>query len=165
MSIKLVNEVSNYEIVSTSAEDTKEIATFLATQLQAGDVITLEGDLGTGKTTFTKGLAHGLAIKRAVTSPTFTIIKEYKGKLPLYHMDAYRLEYSEEDIGFDEYFYGNGISVVEWPSFIEEYLPTQYLSILITAQNMETRSIRFIPKGKRYEKIVHNLRNRKQINK
>src|SRR5690625_4816371 len=142
---------------SDSEELTKDIATKLAEQLEPGDVVTLSGNLGAGKTTFTKGIATGLGVKRAVTSPTFTIIKEYKGKLPLYHMDAYRLEYSEEDIGFDEYFYGNGISVVEWPSFIEEYLPTQYLSILITAQNMETRSIRFIPKGKRYEKIVHNL--------
>ena len=154
-----------YEIISDSELKTKSIAAKIAKNLKKGSIITLEGELGAGKTTFAKGIAEGLGVKRKVTSPTFTIIKEYKGKLPLYHMDAYRLEYSEEDIGFDEYFYGNGISVVEWPSFIEEYLPTQYLSILITAQNMETRSIRFIPKGKRYEKIVHNLRNRKQINK
>src|SRR5690625_4876725 len=128
--------METYEIITTSVNETKKVAAILATKLKRGDVITLEGDLGAGKTTFTKGLAEGLEIKRAVTSPTFTIIKEYLGKLPLYHMDAYRLEHSDEDIGFDEYFYGDGISVVEWASFIEGYLPENRLKINITRQEL-----------------------------
>src|SRR5699024_12294850 len=92
-----------------------------------GSVITLECDLGDSKTTFTKGFAKGLGIKRAVSSPTFTIIKEYLGNLPLYHMDAYRLEYSEEDIGFEEYFEAEGVSIIEWASFISDFLPEERL--------------------------------------
>lgn len=92
----------------------------LATLLKAGDV-PLEGDLGAGKTTFTKSLAKGLGIERNVNSPTFTIIKEYKsGRLPLYHMDVYRLGDEFEDLGFDEYFEGDGVTVVEWAHLIEE---------------------------------------------
>src|SRR5690625_95245 len=85
---------------------TKKLAAIIAKKLNSGDIITLEGELGAGKTTFTKGIAEGLEVKRTVTSPTFTIIKQYKGRIPLYHMDAYRLENSSEDIGFDEYFEG-----------------------------------------------------------
>ena len=87
-------------------------------------MITLDGDLGAGKTTFTKGIAEGLGVKRTVNSPTFTIIKEYEGEsFPFYHMDVYRLENSDEDIGFDEYFNSDGVTVVEWATFIEEFLP------------------------------------------
>lgn len=92
----------------------------LGSLLQPGDVLALEGDLGAGKTTFTKGLAKGLDIKRNVNSPTFTIIKEYHGRLPLYHMDVYRVEDSFEDLGFDEYFDGNGVTVVEWAHLVKE---------------------------------------------
>src|SRR5690625_4913816 len=131
-----------YEMVTESEKETQEIAAFLAPYFKSGDVITLEGDLGAGKTTFTKGLAKGLEIKRAVTSPTFTIVKQYKGLMPLYHMDAYRLEHSDEDIGFDEYFYGDGISVVEWASFIEEYLPEKRLMIHINRIDSTNRLLR-----------------------
>src|SRR5690625_396703 len=101
------------EIVTYSESETKQAAERLAVLLKPGDVITLEGDLGAGKTAFAKGLASGLGVKETISSPTFTIIKEYEGEIPFFHMDAYRLEYSEEDIGFDEYFEGDGISVVE----------------------------------------------------
>lgn len=109
------------EIITDSDKMTKEIATALAELLSQGDVLTLEGDLGVGKTTFTQGLAVGLDVKRHVTSPTFTIIKEYNGRIPLYHMDVYRLEFSDEDIGFEEYFSGEGVTVVEWAKFIEDF--------------------------------------------
>ena len=108
-----------FEWSSHSAEDTANFSKHLATLLQPGDVITLEGDLGAGKTAFTKGLALGLGVQRNVNSPTFTIIKEYQGTMPLYHMDVYRLEDSYEDLGFDEYFEGNGVTVVEWAHLIE----------------------------------------------
>src|SRR5690625_5256142 len=147
-----------FERITDSEKETKKIGTCLASLLKRGDVITLEGDLGAGKTTFTKGIAKGLGVKRAVTSPTFMIIKEYDGELPLYHMDAYRLEHSDEDIGFDEYFYGDGISVVEWASFIEDYLPEERLMIKIEHVNTEKRKLTMIPKGKKFEKVLLRLK-------
>lgn len=147
-----------YERITNSEHETKEIGIYLASLLERGDVITLEGDLGAGKTTFTKGIAKGLGVKRAVTSPTFMIIKEYDGELPFYHMDAYRLEHSDEDIGFDEYFYGDGISVVEWASFIEDYLPEERLMIKIEHVNTEKRKLTMIPKGKKFEKVLLRLK-------
>ncbi|EKN64492.1 tRNA (adenosine(37)-N6)-threonylcarbamoyltransferase complex ATPase subunit type 1 TsaE [Schinkia azotoformans] len=136
---------------SNSAEQTMDFAEKLAQRLDKGTVITLEGDLGAGKTTFTKGLAQGLGVTRTVNSPTFTIIKEYMdGKLPLYHMDVYRLEESDEDLGFDEYFHGGGISVVEWAHFIEDMLPAEILKIKINYVNDTGRKIILEPVGNRY---------------
>lgn len=143
-------------MVSNSAEETNLIGERLASLLEAGDVLTLEGDLGAGKTTFTKGIAKGLGVKRTVNSPTFTIVKEYEGRLPLYHMDVYRLEDSDEDIGFDEYFNGNGVSVVEWAQFIEEYLPTDRLDIRIK-YNGDSRILEFLSNGSHFESIINEL--------
>jgi tRNA threonylcarbamoyladenosine biosynthesis protein TsaE len=95
----------------------------LAPLLQPGDVLALEGDLGAGKTTFTQGVAKGLGIETYIDSPTFTLIKEYHGRLPLYHMDVYRLEGADEDLGWDEYFYGDGVTLVEWASRIKQLMP------------------------------------------
>jgi tRNA threonylcarbamoyladenosine biosynthesis protein TsaE len=147
-----------FEYISNSTEQTKEFAMNLAKLLQPGDVIALEGDLGAGKTTFTKGLAEGLEIKKTVNSPTFTIIKEYQGRLPLYHMDVYRLEDSDEDLGFDEYFEGLGVTVVEWAHLIKDQLPLELLTIYLTHDNDEVRKIRLEPKGKRYEDICKEIR-------
>lgn len=143
-------------MVSNSAEETKLIGERLASLLEAGDVLTLEGDLGAGKTTFTKGIAKGLGVKRTVNSPTFTIVKEYEGRLPLYHMDVYRLEDSDEDIGFDEYFNGNGVSVVEWAQFIEEYLPTNRFDIRIK-YNGDSRILEFLSNSSHFESIINEL--------
>lgn len=151
--------MNTYEIVTHSEKETMTIAETIANLLQRGDVLTLEGNLGTGKTTFTKGLAKGLQIKRAVTSPTFTIVKEYTGILPLYHMDAYRLENSNEDIGFDEYFYGNGICVVEWAQFIEEYLPENRLQITLTFLNQDDRKITFQATTEHFSNVIDKLKS------
>lgn len=145
------------EYITRSPEDTEKIAESLASLLSAGDVLTLEGELGTGKTTFTKGLAKGLGIKRNINSPTFTIVKQYKGRVPLYHMDVYRLENSDEDIGFSEYFYGDGVSVVEWAKFIEDFLPEERLEITIFHLDEETRKLELKAYGKRYEKILRKM--------
>lgn len=153
--------MNTYEIVTRSEKETMSIAETIANLLQRGDVLTLEGNLGTGKTTFTKGLAKGLQIKRAVTSPTFTIVKEYTGTLPLYHMDAYRLENSDEDIGFDEYFYGNGICVVEWAQFIEEYLPENRLQITLTFLNQDDRKITFQATTEHFSNVINKLKSAK----
>ena len=145
------------ELAAKSLEATQEIAEQLGEILHAGDVITLEGDLGAGKTSFTKGLARGLGITRNVSSPTFTIVKEYNGRLPLYHMDAYRLEDSEEDIGFDEYFNGNGVSVIEWAQFIEDYLPEERLEIMMEYTGENTRQLTFKANGARYSELLNEI--------
>lgn len=147
-----------YKIETQTELETNTLAKRLALLLKAGDVITLEGDLGAGKTTFTKGLAQGLGIKRTVSSPTFTIVKEYSGELPLYHMDVYRLENSDEDIGFDEYFHGNGITVIEWAQFIEDYLPKNLLNINITYVDENTRAFEFMPVGSHYTDVINELK-------
>ncbi|SDN50353.1 tRNA threonylcarbamoyladenosine biosynthesis protein TsaE [Fictibacillus solisalsi] len=144
-------------ISTTSPEETAELAEKLSTLLQAGDVLTLEGDLGAGKTTFTKGLAKGLGVKRVVNSPTFTIIKEYKGRVPFYHMDVYRLEDSDEDLGFEEYFEGEGVTVVEWAQFIADRLPEERLNIDIRRTGDETRELKFTPSGERFIKVCKEL--------
>lgn len=148
-----------FKLKTYSEDETKEIAEQLAPLLDRGDVLTLEGDLGAGKTTFTKGLAKGLGISRMVNSPTFTIIKEYEGNIPLYHMDVYRLEDSNGDLGFDEYFYGDGVTVVEWAHFIQELLPDEYLKITIKYVTENEREFTFAPIGERYvhvcEEFVH----------
>jgi len=150
--------MKNLEIITRSEQDTKDFASILATYVSPGDVITIEGDLGVGKTTFTKGLAIGLEIKRNVTSPTFTIIKEYEGRIPLYHMDVYRLEFSDEDIGFDEYFYGQGVTVVEWATFIEEFLPSKRLNISIETESESSRRIICESNDEHYDKIINQLK-------
>lgn len=150
--------MKNVEYISRSEEETWKIAIKVASLLQSGDVLTLEGDLGVGKTTFTKGIAKELHIQQTITSPTFTIIKEYDGKLPLYHMDAYRLENAEEDLGFDEYFYGEGVTVIEWASFIEDFLPEERLEIEIERISDTERKISFHAIGSRYEKIIEQLK-------
>lgn len=149
-----MNEI---KFITTTAEQTTQLAEKLATALQAGDVITLKGDLGAGKTTFTKGLGAALGVKRTINSPTFTIVKTYQGNLPLYHMDVYRLKDSDEDIGFEEYFDGDGVSVVEWPQFIESYLPEERLDIVMNKIDDNQRSISFSPIGNHFTKVCEEL--------
>ncbi len=142
-------------------KETKDIAAKLAKWLEPGDLILLEGDLGAGKTTFTKGLAIGLGIKRIIKSPTYTIIREYlDGRLPLYHMDVYRLEETGgTDLGLEEYFEGEGVSIVEWAKFIPEDLPTEYLQIKLqpSGEDLMERKILFNPIGQRYNKLLDNF--------
>ena len=151
--------MGKFEIHTASFEETMEVAERLARLFTGGEVLLLEGDLGAGKTTFTKGLAKGLDIKRNVNSPTFTIIKEYNGRLPLYHMDVYRLEDSDEDLGFDDYFSSEGVCVVEWAQFIEEFLPKERLEVSIFHQGDNTRKIILEPIGTRYELLCKEITN------
>ena len=149
--------MNNFEWKADNAEETIGFAERIASLLEAGDVITLEGDLGAGKTTFTKGIARGLGITKTVNSPTFTIIKEYQGKMPLYHMDVYRLKDSDEDLGFDEYFEGDGVTVVDWAHLIEDQLPLEYLQIQLFYYNTSGRKIILSPKGSRYMQLCKEL--------
>jgi tRNA threonylcarbamoyladenosine biosynthesis protein TsaE len=149
--------MKRYELVMHSAEETMQFAAKLAQKLKEKDVIALEGDLGAGKTTFTKGLAKGLGIERTISSPTFTIVKEYKGRLPLYHMDVYRLEDTFEDLGFDEYFDGDGVTVVEWAHLIKPQLPDELLYIHLYHHGELERKIVIEPIGKRYEQLCKEI--------
>ncbi len=110
---------------SNSAEETFAFGKKLGESAKPGDIICLDGDLGVGKTVFTQGFAAGLEIDDYVNSPTFTIVKEYEGRLPLYHFDVYRIGDSSEmeEIGYEDYFYGQGVSIIEWPELIEDLLP------------------------------------------
>lgn len=146
-------------INTLNERETQLLAERLASYLTPGMVITLEGELGVGKTTFTKGIARGLGINEIVTSPTFTIIKEYvSSEIPLYHIDAYRLEGSDEDIGLEDYFYGDGISVIEWAQFIDDLLPDQYLEIMIEYIDGNSRNINFKTDGNNYMEIINQLK-------
>ncbi|TYS83534.1 tRNA (adenosine(37)-N6)-threonylcarbamoyltransferase complex ATPase subunit type 1 TsaE [Rossellomorea aquimaris] len=149
--------MNQFEIITTSPEETGQFAEKLAAHLKPGAVLTLEGDLGAGKTTFTKGLAKGLGVTKTVNSPTFTIIKEYKGRLPLYHMDVYRLDDSFEDLGFDEYFEGEGVTVVEWAHLIQDQLPEELLSLSIYREGDSTRKIVLKPFGERYSELCKEI--------
>lgn len=146
-----------YKIDAKDYNKTLEIASKLAKYLGAGSLLTLEGELGAGKTSFTQGLAQGLGITQIVNSPTFTIIKEYQGRLPLYHMDVYRLNDSVEDLGFNEYFYGEGVTVIEWASIIDEFLPDSYLKVIIDKLDDQQRIITFKPIGKEYIEVCEEF--------
>ena len=112
-----------YEFISKSKEETQKLGAFIAKEFLPGDVVLLKVDLGAGKTTLTGGVAKALDIKDDVISPTFNIMKCYfKGKLPLYHIDAYRLENQNIELGLDEYIEGDGVCFIEWPQYIEPLL-------------------------------------------
>ncbi len=125
----------NDEFISESVEQTKNFAADFARNLKHGDIVCLEGDLGAGKTHFVKGMALAFNIDESdVQSPTFTLINEYRGSKPLYHFDCYRMESVREalEIGAEEYFYGDGVSVIEWPERIQEIIPPEAVWITIT---------------------------------
>lgn len=126
--------MSRKVIESFSAEDTGNLGRRLGREAQPGQVYTLVGDLGVGKTVFTQGFAAGLGITEAVSSPTFTIVQVYEeGRLPFYHFDVYRIGAVEEmdEIGYEDYVYGSGVSLIEWANLIEEILPENYCCITI----------------------------------
>lgn len=149
-------------VFAKNEQETIELAKKITEYLKPGMTILLEGDLGAGKTTFTKGIGEGLGVRRIIKSPTYTIVREYKdGRLPLYHVDLYRLTESEvPDLGLDEYFEGDGVSVVEWPSIAPEELPMERLEIKLTTDvnEPEKRSIQLKAIGKQYEELLENLK-------
>ena len=120
---------------SYKEEDTFNIGKDIASKVKPGDIVCLDGDLGVGKTVFTKGFAIGLDINECITSPTFTIVQEYdEGKFPLYHFDVYRISDSEEmyEIGFEEYINGDGVCLIEWATMIEDILPRDIIKVNIS---------------------------------
>lgn len=142
-----------------NVEKTIELGRFLGKMLKEGMVICLDGDLGAGKTHFSKGIALGLEIEEDITSPTFTIVQEYEGRLDLFHFDAYRISGSEEMyyIGFDDYLNKNGVIVIEWSNIIADILPKERLDIQIKYAPDKGRFFEFKPFGLNYEKLVEAL--------
>ena len=136
------------QIESFSAEDTHALGKKLGENAKPGDVYTLLGDLGVGKTVLTQGIADGLGIKEAICSPTFTIVQVYdEGRMPFYHFDVYRIGDLEEmeEIGYDDYFFGQGICLIEWAELIEEILPEKRIEVIIEKD---------LEKGFEYRKIT-----------
>lgn len=144
-------------IETRSEEDTRELGKILGKAVKAGTVVTLNGDLGVGKTVFTQGFAQGLGVKEPVNSPTFTIVQIYEeGRLPFYHFDVYRIGDIEEmeEIGYEDYFYGTGVCLIEWAELIQEILPENYVEISIEKDlscGFDYRKITI--KGEEYENI------------
>lgn len=137
------------KFTTKSLEETKSLGRRLGSILNPGQVIALEGDLGAGKTTFTKSIALGLGVDDVVTSPTFNLINEYMGRLPVYHFDVYRLDGIDADyMGFDEYLFSNGVCIIEWADKIKELLPEDTLYIYIKKISETGREFDFKPNGK-----------------
>lgn len=140
------------EIFTYTLEETIELGYKLGSLLTCPMTILLEGDLGAGKTTFTKGIGKALGIEKTINSPTFTIMKCYKGKYPLYHLDLYRLNGVNQEFDLEEYI-DNGISVIEWPHQADELLPDEYLRIIINIVD-GVRKFTFIANGEKYSKLL-----------
>ncbi len=140
------------EVITNSANDTIKLGEKISKILKPGDVILLTGDLSGGKTTITKGIGLGLGVTRIINSPTFNIVKEYKGdNIILNHFDLYRLDGLNNDFDLEEYFNDNSICVVEWPYNVNELLPKEYLLINLLAISENERKITITPIGNRYE--------------
>ncbi|MDD4298481.1 MAG: tRNA (adenosine(37)-N6)-threonylcarbamoyltransferase complex ATPase subunit type 1 TsaE [Bacilli bacterium] len=147
-----------YRVTSRNELETISIAQNIEAEKFPNMIICLEGDLGSGKTVFAKGLAVALGIEEVITSPTFNIIKEYTtGELPLYHMDVYRLNGDITNLGLEEYYNKGGVVVIEWSDTIQDYLPNERLEIKIKIVDEDTRVLIFKPYGKVYEDLCETV--------
>ena len=151
--------MGEFELTSCSPDDTKKIGTVIGELVLPEDVLLLEGKLGAGKTCLTQGIALGLGIDDYVLSPTFVIMRELYGRLPLYHIDLYRLDNIEEsmDLGLDDYFYGDGLSVVEWAEKAISIMPRNRLLIRISYSSDTERRLLLEPSGDRYIELVEKI--------
>lgn len=153
---------NRFTYTSQSPKETRNIGKKLGGLLQEGDLVALNGELGAGKTCLIQGIALGLNSKARVSSPSFTLIKEYHGDKPIYHFDLYRLTRAEEfeDLGYEEYFYSDGITLIEWAEKIKYFLPDSMLliKIIMSDEHYLIRKIIFKPIGNRYQNIVKELK-------
>lgn len=148
----------NKRMFSHNEEELIEWGRRLGSLLQEQDVLILTGDLGAGKTTFTKGLARGLGIKQMIKSPTYTIVREYEGRLPLYHLDVYRIGEDPDSIDLDDFLFGEGITVIEWGELLEGSLPDDYLKLTILKKD-DGRELVFESKGQRSQELLEELKH------
>ena len=149
----------NFTIITKSPEETKKLGKEVSKLVKPGDLLAFYGELGAGKTCFIQGISRGLKVKDYVTSPTFTIINEYQGKIPIFHFDLFRLNNAEEilELSYKEYFYGEGLTVIEWAEKIEQFLPKEHLKIDIKFKDRYQRTISFIPQGDRFNNFLEEL--------
>jgi tRNA threonylcarbamoyladenosine biosynthesis protein TsaE len=152
-----------YSVITSSPEQTWRVGELLGALLGPGDLVCLYGDLGAGKTSLSYGIARGLEVKEQyITSPTFTFVNEYEGRVPFYHIDLYRLKDPEEleNIGFGEYLGSGGVTVIEWAERAEEELPEERLSVYLNYVDEKSREIGFLAEGERYQKLLDELKQR-----
>ena len=149
------------KIVVNNLQDTEKIGKIISRNLEKGTVLCLDGDLGVGKTALTQFIAREFGINEYITSPTFTIIKEYEGRLPFYHMDVYRIETEDDmyDLGYDEYIYSEGVAIIEWSKKIEGILPENRIDIVMKRLDDSRRLLTISGKGLVYKKIAEELQN------
>ncbi|MFC2005762.1 tRNA (adenosine(37)-N6)-threonylcarbamoyltransferase complex ATPase subunit type 1 TsaE [Chloroflexota bacterium] len=154
--------MSYLQLISYSPEQTQKLGMRIGELVLPGDIFMLVGDLGSGKTCLTQGIAWGLGIKEYTLSPSFVIMRELYGRLPLYHVDLYRLDRIEEsmELGLDDYLYGKGVCVVEWAEKALSILPTEHLLIEISYLSDTERSFQMKPSGQRYLEIVTQLKRK-----
>ncbi len=141
-------------------KDTERIGKIISRCLDEGTVLCLDGDLGVGKTALTQFIAKNFGVKEYITSPTFNIIKEYEGRLPFYHMDVYRVDSEDDmyDLGYDEYIYSEGVTIIEWSHKIKDILPDERISIEIQRLDDTSRIMIIEGKGKTYDKLAEELK-------
>jgi len=149
------------EIISKSVSETLKLGKKIAKRLKRGDIICLFGQLGSGKTVLAKGIASGFGIaKNQIVSPTFVIIREYtRSRLPLYHLDLYRLKIPRDIVllGYEEYLYNDGVAIVEWADRLKYLLPKEYLRIELSVESQSKRTLKFKAIGDRYKQILDGL--------
>ena len=152
--------MNSLELITHSPEETQALGKSLGKIAAAGDVILLVGKLGAGKTCLTQGIAWGLGSDDYAASPSFVLVRELYGRLPLYHVDFYRLENLEEiaELGLDEYFYGKGVTVVEWAEKAPALLPPEHLLIEMEYVSDNERRLKIKARGKRYRKVLEQLK-------
>jgi tRNA threonylcarbamoyladenosine biosynthesis protein TsaE len=145
--------------ITNTVEETIELGEKIGRSLKPGDIVCIDGDLGSGKTHLTKGIALGLGIGEHITSPTFNIVNEYEGRIKLYHFDVYRVNDPDEiaAIGFDEYIFSDAVSVIEWSDYIKELIPDDHIQINISNESITRRNINIRFFGKRYDNIKEAL--------
>ena len=152
--------MNRYQLLSKSPQETLDLARSVARHLPKGSIVCLHGDLGAGKTTFVKGMVRALGFDPDnVTSPTFVLMNIYEGKRPVYHFDLYRLEKPDDirQIGYDEFLYGSGISVVEWAERLGELYPPQFLKIELRHKGESAREIVMEARGRRYTDVIEKV--------
>jgi len=158
--MKLNQPIDYLEIISHSPEQTQNLGVRIGELSLPGDVFLLVGKLGTGKTCLTQGIAWGLDIREYAVSPSFVLVRELSGRLPLYHIDLYRLDHLEEiaELGLDDYLYGNGVCVVEWAEKGLDLLPEEHLLVQIDYLSDTERRLQLKPSGQRYQEILNQLK-------
>ncbi len=149
---------SSLKLVSRGPDETQQLGRIIGEMARLGDIILLSGPLGAGKTCLAQGIARGLGVKEGTASPSYVLMREFAGRLPLYHMDLYRLEFNEiDDLGLDDYLYGRGVCVIEWAEKGMALIPTEHLLIKLAYAGESERNIDIVPSGAHYEEMAQHI--------